>query len=72
MSDVVCLGLTESLHQQLRDLRLAVELRLAQSQLSLGLETNIGNIWYKFIEIYLYRPAPTLAGDRCHLSVIKQ
>ena len=35
--DVVGLGLTESLHQQLADLRLSVELRLAQTKLVLGL-----------------------------------
>ena len=41
MPDVVGLGLAEALHQQLRDLRLPVKLRLAQPQLSLRLKTEI-------------------------------
>ena len=41
MPDVVGLRLTESLHQQLRDLRLTVKLRLAQPQLGLCLKDKL-------------------------------
>ena len=40
---VVCLGLAEALHQQLGDLRLSVELGLAQSQLILSLKIIMNN-----------------------------